>query len=113
YERILATDGRNRTAALALLPLYRAAQKWPRLLATYEVLLGPASVSDGTSLTERLELFTEARRICEQRLGSKALAFQWCARAFESAHKNGGGRTDLAALGRGAEEGGAPAARSG
>ena len=30
YERILATDPRNRAAALALLPLYRAAQKWPR-----------------------------------------------------------------------------------
>ena len=41
YERILATDPRNRGAALALLPLYRTAQKWPRLLATYEVLLGP------------------------------------------------------------------------
>ena len=43
YERILATDPRNRSAALALLPLYRNAQKWPRLLATYEVLLGPAA----------------------------------------------------------------------
>ena len=43
YERILATDPRNRGAALALLPLYRDAQKWPRLLATYEVLLGPAA----------------------------------------------------------------------
>ena len=41
YERILATDPRNRSAAFALLPLYRAAQKWPRLLATYEFLLGP------------------------------------------------------------------------
>ena len=47
YERILATDPRNRSAALALLPLYRNAQKWPRLLATYEVLLGPASAGDG------------------------------------------------------------------
>ena len=47
YERILATDPRNRGAALALLPLYRNAQKWPRLLATYEVLLGPAAAGDG------------------------------------------------------------------
>ena len=30
-------------AALALVPLYRTAQKWPRLLATYEALLGPAA----------------------------------------------------------------------
>ena len=49
YERILATDPRNRGAALALLPLYRKAQKWPRLLATYEVLLGAAAAGDGTS----------------------------------------------------------------
>ena len=41
YERILATDPRNRRAAMALIPLYRTAQKWPRLLATYEVLVGP------------------------------------------------------------------------
>jgi tetratricopeptide (TPR) repeat protein len=110
YERILATDPRNRSAALSLLPLYRAAQKWPRLLATYEVLLGPAAATDGTSLAERLELFTEARRICEQRLGSKALAFQWCARAFEAAPKNEVVRTDLERLAAEADEWGALAA---
>ena len=42
YERVLATDPQNRRAAMALIPLYRTAQKWPRLLATYEVLVGPA-----------------------------------------------------------------------
>ncbi len=110
YERILATDPRNRAAALALLPLYRAAQKWPRLLATYEILLGPAAAADGTTLAERLELFTEARRICEQRLGSKALAFQWCARAFEAAPKNEAVRTDLERLAGEADEWGALAA---
>jgi tetratricopeptide (TPR) repeat protein len=134
YERILATDPRNRGAALALLPLYRAAQKWPRLLATYEALLGPGAggqsggqtsgqtsgqVSNqaggqadgaGGTLAERLELFTEARRICEQRLGSKALAFQWCARAFEAAPKNDPVRTDLERLAGEADEWGALAA---
>jgi tetratricopeptide (TPR) repeat protein len=110
YERILATDPRNRGAALALLPLYRSAQKWPRLLATYEALLGPGAASDGVGLAERLELYTEARRICEQRLGSKALAFQWCARAFEAAPKNDGVRTDLERLAGEADEWGALAA---
>ena len=61
YERILATDPRNRGAALALLPLYRNAQKWPRLLATYEVLLGPAA--GGDALADKLELLAEARKI--------------------------------------------------
>src|SRR5262245_45102889 len=104
YERILATDPRNRSAALALLPLYRNAQKWPRLLATYEVLLGPAAAGDGTTLADRLELYAEARKICEQRLGSKALAFQWCARAFEAAPKNEGVRADLERLAGEADE---------
>ena len=104
YERILATDPRNRSAALALLPLYRAAQKWPRLLATYEALLGPNAANDGVPMSERLDLFTEARLICEQRLGSKALAFQWCARAFEAAPKNDGVRTELERLAGEADE---------
>jgi tetratricopeptide (TPR) repeat protein len=94
YERILTTDPQNRKAALALVPLYRQAQKWPRLLATYEALLGPAAAEGGT-LAERLELLSEARLICEQRLGSKGLAFQWAARAFEAAPKNETVRTDL------------------
>jgi tetratricopeptide (TPR) repeat protein len=117
YERILATDPRNRGAALALIPLYRAAQKWPRLLATYEALLGPGAGGQagqaeaaGGTLAERLELYTEARRICEQRLGSKALAFQWCARAFEAAPKNEAVRTDLERLAGEADEWGALAA---
>ena len=102
YERILATDPRNRAAALALLPLYRNAQKWPRLLATYEVLLGPAGAGD--AMADRLELYAEARKICEQRLGSKALAFQWCARAFEAAPKNEAVRQDLERLAGEADE---------
>ena len=102
YERILATDPRNRGAALALLPLYRNAQKWPRLLATYEVLLGPAA--GGDALVDKLELLAEARKICEQRLGSKALSFQWCARAFEAAPKNEAVRLDLERLAGEADE---------
>jgi tetratricopeptide (TPR) repeat protein len=102
YERILATDPKNRSAAVALLPLYRNAQKWPRLLATYEVLLGPAGAGD--ALADRLELYAEARKICEQRLQSKALAFQWCARAFEAAPKNEAVRVDLERLAGEADE---------
>jgi tetratricopeptide (TPR) repeat protein len=107
YERILTTDPLNRRAALALVPLYRHAQKWPRLLATYEVLLGPAAAADGVSLVERLELLAEARLICEQRLGSKGLAFQWTARAFEAAPKNDAVRADLERVAGEADEWGA------
>ncbi len=107
YERILTTDPRNRKAALALIPLYRTGQKWPRLLATYEALLGPTAAGDGVSQNERLDLFAEARKICEERLGSKALAYQWCARAFQVAPKNPDVRADLERLAGEADEWGA------
>ena len=68
------------------------------------MLLGPAAVGDGTSLADRLELYAEARKICEQRLESKALAFQWCARAFEAAPKNEAVRQDLERLAGEADE---------
>lgn len=101
YERILATDPHNRRAAAALVPLYRAAEKWPRLLATYEILLGyPDLLSEG----ERLEILAESRRICEERLGSKALAFQWCARAYEIAPTDPGVLADLERLAGDADE---------
>ncbi|HVU50065.1 MAG TPA: tetratricopeptide repeat protein [Polyangia bacterium] len=110
YERILTTDPQNRRAALALVPLYRQAQKWPRLLATYEALLGPAAADGGPPLAERLELLAEARLICEQRLGSKGLAYQWAARAFEAAPKNDAVRADLERVAGEADEWGPLAA---
>jgi tetratricopeptide (TPR) repeat protein len=110
YERVLTTDPQNRRAALALVPLYRQAQKWPRLLATYEALLGPAAAEGGPPLAERLELLAEARLICEQRLGSKGLAYQWAARAFEAAPKNDTVRADLERVAGDADEWGPLAA---
>ncbi|HZS39705.1 MAG TPA: tetratricopeptide repeat protein, partial [Polyangia bacterium] len=77
YERILALDGQNRAAADALVPIYRAAEKWARLLATYEILLGHAADDEA-----RLALHREIRALCEDKLGSKGLAFSWCARAY-------------------------------
>jgi tetratricopeptide (TPR) repeat protein len=113
YERILTTDPQNRRAALALVPLYRQAQKWPRLLATYEALLGPAAPAAGEAgggVAERLELLAEARLICEQRLGSKSLAYQWASRAFDVAPKNENVRTDLERVAGDADEWGPLAA---
>lgn len=77
YERILAVEPRNLDAARALVPIYRRAEKWARLLATYEILLGYAERDP-----ERLELHREIRVLCEEKLGSKQLAFSWCAKAF-------------------------------
>jgi golgin subfamily B member 1 len=78
YERILQLDPANLAAAKALVPIYRDGEKWARLLAVYEILLGHA-----TGLEEQLALHADIRSLCEVRLGSKALAFQWCSRAYE------------------------------
>ncbi|HEX2574271.1 MAG TPA: tetratricopeptide repeat protein [Polyangia bacterium] len=77
YERILAVEPQNLDAARALVPIYRRGEKWARLLATYEILLGHAQGN-----AERLELHREIRLLCEEKLGSKQLAFSWCAKAF-------------------------------
>lgn len=80
YERILAIDPQNLDAANALVPIYRKAEKWARLLGTYEVLLGHAQ-----SPADKLALHLDIRKLAEEKLGSKALAFQWAARAYELA----------------------------
>lgn len=80
YERVLASDPQNAIAARALVPLYRGAEKWARLHATYEILLNHAELLD-----EKLALLAEIRDLCERHLSSKNLAFSWCARAFELA----------------------------
>ena len=81
HPDLLALDAEQgeatRIAALALLPIYRAAEKWARLLATYEVLLTFA-----TTVDEKLAMLREIRELCEEKLGSRGLAFSWAARAY-------------------------------
>ncbi len=76
-ERILAIDPQDARAAAALVPFYREAEKWPRLVGCYEVLL---RVAPGDA--DRLELLQTLRELCEERLGSLQLAFLWCSRAY-------------------------------
>ncbi len=78
YERLLSAEPVHEGAAQALVPIYRELQKWARLLSTYEILLEHAQTDE-----RRLELHLEIRDLCEEHLGSKALAFQWTARAYE------------------------------
>ncbi|RMH42163.1 MAG: tetratricopeptide repeat protein [Deltaproteobacteria bacterium] len=94
YERILAVDPAHRRAAAALVPIYERTQKWARLLAIYEVLLGHA-----TDVDEQLRLHLAIRKLAEERLGSKALAFQWAARAYELAPADAALLEDLERLG--------------
>jgi golgin subfamily B member 1 len=78
WERVLSIDPRHAGAARALAPIYGKTGKSARLLATYEILLEHAGDDDA-----RLRLLGEIRALCEDRLGSKALAFQWAARAYQ------------------------------
>ena len=55
WERILVLDPQHIAAARALVPIYRRAEKWARLLSTYEVLLAHAP-SDADKLQLHLEI---------------------------------------------------------
>jgi tetratricopeptide (TPR) repeat protein len=92
-ERILQLDPQNQAAARSLVPIYRGQEKWARLLATYEILLGAARDKN-----ESLSLLADIRRLCEEKLGSKALAFQWCGKAYELAPDDQGLASELARL---------------
>ncbi len=80
YERVLTVEPGNLRAARSLVPIYEGGQKWPRLLATYEVLFDHAEDDDS-----RLDLLRKIWITCEDKLGSKANAFTWCAKAYEIA----------------------------
>jgi len=78
YERVLAIDETNLEAAQALVPVYQQTRKWARLLSTYEILLEHETDED-----KRLGLIVDIRDLCEQHIGSKALAFSWTTKAYE------------------------------
>ena len=103
YEGILATDPENRTVARAAAELYEATERWGRLVATYEILLGPES-APALSVGESLAILERARFICETKLEAKSLAFNWCARAYRLAPTDPDVRADLDRTGEAGEE---------
>jgi tetratricopeptide (TPR) repeat protein len=80
YERVLAVSPGHIETCGALAPLYRQTERWSRLLTIYETLLESAE-----ELDQQLGLLGDIRGICEQQLGSRQLAFSWCARAYRLA----------------------------
>ena len=83
YERILAIDPDNQPAAHALVPIHRAAEKWARLLATFEIILNHRDAGEAPDSDARLALHREIVGLCEEKLGSKSLAFAWAAKAYQ------------------------------
>lgn len=80
YERVLSVEPRNLDAAQALVPIYLADEKWPRLAQLYEILLGALGPSD---VDASLDLLQKLREISANRLGDRAAAFEWAHRAYE------------------------------
>jgi tetratricopeptide (TPR) repeat protein len=77
YERVLLVDAQHLGAAQALSPIYKQTEKWPRLLAMYEILLGHAQSDD-----ERLALMGDIATLAEEKLSAKPLAFSWLSKAY-------------------------------
>ena len=101
YEGILATEPDNRAVAKLAAELYEKTERWGRLVATYEIILGSESA---LAVAESLPILERARVVCEHKLQAKGLAFKWCARAFRLAPSDGKVRADLERLGAEAEE---------
>jgi golgin subfamily B member 1 len=110
HEKILSLRPHSRGTAWTLMRLYRETERWGRLLSLYEAVLEPrGQVSrdpDEAPLAreEQLGLLADARRVCEEKLGSRTVAFQWCARAYQLAPADVSVVADLERLARDADE---------
>jgi golgin subfamily B member 1 len=80
YERVLSVRPDDARAASALVPLYERDEKWGRLPALYEILLGHAYEID-----EKLPWIAKLVEVCAHQLQDRAQAFAWARRAYELA----------------------------
>src|SRR5690606_34461494 len=78
YERILSNDPLDARAARALIPLYEADEKWPRLPALYELAL-----QDSKDAPEALVWYTKLVEVTGSRLNDREAALGYARRAFE------------------------------
>ncbi len=97
FERVLGLEPQNARAAQALAPLYRKAEKWPRLVTVLELIAEEAPDLDGEGM---LALYGELAQVVEKRVGSKSGAFDWVRRAYEIAPSRPEIRDELLRLGR-------------
>jgi tetratricopeptide (TPR) repeat protein len=78
YERVLSVRPDDVRAASALVPLYEKDEKWGRLPALYEALLGRA-----TDVAEKLALLDKLVNVTGHQLQERAAAFGWATQAYE------------------------------
>lgn len=85
YERVLGVRPDDRRAAAALAPLYEHEEKWPRLPALYEVLLGHAETED-----DKLAWLAKLVEVTGVRLQDRPAAFKYAKRAYDvTPHREG------------------------
>ncbi|MEM1030167.1 MAG: tetratricopeptide repeat protein [Myxococcota bacterium] len=78
YERILAAEKGNVEAAERLLPIYEEEEKWPRLPALYDVILGATD-----DVATQIELLEKVANITGGPLSNKSAALGYARRAYE------------------------------
>lgn len=78
YERVLSVDPKNVKAASALVPIHEKEEKWARLPALYEVLLGAAAED-----AERVGYLRKLAHVSGGPLADKATAIGYARRAYE------------------------------
>ena len=99
YERILSVRPADARAAAALAPLYEKDEKWGRLPALYEILLGHARDAD-----DKLVLLDKLVHVTGLQLQDRAAAFAWARKAFELAPGRSGAVAAFEAAARAAED---------
>ena len=94
YERVLGVDHDDARAATALVPLYEKDEKWVRLPALYEVLLGHAEEDE-----QKLAILEKLIHVTGHELQDRGAAFGYARRAYELAPEAEGalGRFEKAA----------------
>jgi tetratricopeptide (TPR) repeat protein len=78
YERVLSVSPHDARAAAALVPIYEKEEKWSRLPALYEVLLG-ASTED----VEKVAILRKLAQVTGGPLADKGSALSYARKAYE------------------------------
>ncbi len=99
YERVLAVRPDDERAARSLIPLYEREEKWARLPALYEVLLGHAA-----DASKKLEMLHKLVQITGHNLQDRAAAFRYAQRAFELDAARDGAVAELEEAARAAQQ---------
>jgi tetratricopeptide (TPR) repeat protein len=98
YERVLAADPKNERAARALIAIYEKEQKWSRLPALLEVVLGalPSGPdAPAEARAERLAVLARLRDLCATELRDAERGFHWARIAYQEAPQDDAVRAGL------------------